>query len=423
MPDSEPEAAAAAAEGEGEGLAPAPPEGPEKGPPRLFTISFMTFVVMNFCVFSALDMMLATMPLYLQENGMSEARIGVVFGGVFLASISVRFFAGRLVDFIKPLWVLRLGFLLAALGNAVFLLFDNFLNYFASRIVFGLGMGLSSTMIITLASAVIPPGRTGEGLSILALGASIALTCGPFIGIEVRDHFGFTIMLSSVIGVFLVGAALAFSQREKYFRGKFVQMRRPPLMPGRNVAAAALLIFFLGLNNCSIFTYLVLYLDELDMAAAAKFFTVTAFAIILTRLFGGKIHDRQGHLFIVLPTSLLIILSELILLLVPGERSVLVAAVCFGLGMGALIPSLQTLAITAAPPEKRTAAAAAYLNGLDVGQALGIVLLGVISEIFHTYRWVYLVTPLFVVFLLLFYLMTPFFRQGKIIRASEAARP
>ena len=172
------------------------------------------------------------------------------------------------------------------------------------------------------------------------------------------------------------------------------------------------------MSTCGIFTYLVLYLDEVKLKVAARFFTVTAFAIILTRVFGGRIHDKCGHLFIVAPSSSLLILSEVVLLVWPGPVTVLFAAACFGLGLGALLPSLQALAISFAPPEKRTAAAAAFLNGYDVGQASGIVLLGVLSELADSYRWVYLATPLFMGALLSFYLASSLFSRGKVIKAG-----
>jgi MFS family permease len=387
--------------------------------PPLFTRAFITLFFMNFTVFMGLDMMLAPMPLYLQDNMMTEAQIGVIFGGVYLASIFIRFWAGRLVTVVKPLWLLRGAFICTALGNAVFLLVDHFFNYFGSRVIFGLGLGLSSTMVVTLTSSIIPPRRMGEGLSFLALGASIALTVGPLIGITMLERYGFVVVLGTVISVFVLGSVLGFTLREERFPVGTAFKERPPLIPDKEVLAAAGLIFFLGMSTCGIFTYLVLYLDEISLRSiVARFFTVTACSIVLTRLFGGRINDRLGHLFIVLPTSCLVIISELILFFFPGPRTIILAAICFGLGLGALLPSLQALAINAAPATKRTGAAAAFLNGYDIGQASGFVLLGFLSELFSSYLYVYIATPIFMVALILYYSVSPLFNRGKRIKAS-----
>jgi MFS family permease len=113
------------------------------------------------------------------------------------------------------------------------------------------------------------------------------------------------------------------------------------------------------------------------------------------------------------PSSVLIGLSLLILLFHPDKQDAFIAAMVFGLGMGAIFPSLQALIISNASPEKRTLAAAAFLNGYDIGIALSTIGLGIISEIFHTYRYVYLVTPIYIVVFLLVYNLSPALLKGK----------
>ncbi|MDR2437310.1 MAG: MFS transporter [Endomicrobium sp.] len=379
----------------------------------LFTLAFITLFFLNFAIFMVLDILLATMPIYLLSNGMSEAQIGVIFGAVFIAAILVRFSSGKLVTLIKPLWLLRAGFLCLALGNAVIFLFDNFINFTVSRLIFGAGIGIASTMVVSITSSIIPKNRMGEGLSFLALSASIALTIGPFIGIYLFEEYEFTGVMFTVIAICLVGALLSLTLRGDKFNQSFSFKERPPLIPDREVLAAAILIFFLGLSTCGIFTYLVLYLNEIKIEAVVRFFTIAACSIVFMRLFSGKVHDRLGHFFIVLPGSILLIISELILLIYPGPNSIILAAICFGFGIGALLPSLQAIAVNAVPAEKRTAAAAAFLNGYDIGQGTGIVILGFLSEFFHSYRYVYLATPIFMVCLLVIYQASSLFEKGK----------
>ncbi|MDR2437294.1 MAG: MFS transporter [Endomicrobium sp.] len=385
--------------------------------PPLFTRPFVTFFFLNFAIFMVLDMQLATMPLYLQDQSMSEAQIGVIFGAVFVAAIVVRFCTGSLTTLLKPLWLLRAGFLCLALGNAVFLLWDNFLNFLGSRLIFGAGIGVASTMVVSLTSSIIPPKRMGEGLSFLALAASIALTIGPFIGITINERYGFTVLLISIIAICVVGAILGLTLSDDRFKGSFTFKERPPLIPDKEVLAAVVLIFLLGMSTSGIFTYLVLYLDQIQLKTVARFFTITACSIVFTRLASGKVHDKLGHFFIVVPASIFLIISELILFSFPGTKTIILSAICFGFGIGALLPSLQALAVNAAQPEKRTAAAAAFLNGYDIGQGLGIVSLGVLSELLHSYRYVYLATPIFMMVLVIFYLLSSIFERGKRIKS------
>ncbi|MDR1164508.1 MAG: MFS transporter [Deltaproteobacteria bacterium] len=384
-----------------------PPE-----PTVIWTRPFVTLFVTNFFLFSGFNMLLATMPIYLQGRGVSESRIGLIFWGYYVACIFARTVAGRLSQKWGELRALWFGLALAGLANAFFLAYDNFANYFLTRVLNGVGFGLASPLLIGIASKIIPARRLAEGLGYLALGAALSLAAGPLVGIKLAETFGFKINLLTVVGsLFLALAAtltLAKAKIPLTLRAAAPsRSARARFFPNKEVLALAFLMLLLGGGTCGIFTYLALYLDELKISGVGYFFLVAFFGIIVTRVAGGRIHDRFGHFFVITPSAVLIGLALLLLLGWPNGTTLIVAAVIYGLGMGAIFPSIQAMALTRASAQERHMAAAAVLNGYDIGAALSTALLGALAEFFHSYRCVYVATPLFLAVLLVFYNLAP----------------
>jgi predicted MFS family arabinose efflux permease len=454
-------------------------------------VPFLTLFGINFCLFGGMNMLLATMPIHFKDHGMTEAMIGFIFGAFFASSICSRLLTGRLAKRLGELGLLKAALLTAALGNVLMLSGDLFPVYLLTRLVNGAGVGAATTLMISLASKIIPPARLAEGLGRLALGASLALAFGPFAGIKLAESCGFPVLLATTCLLLTLAFLAASTRRSSDFlvdgaaasqagapvgttgqagvgvgeacqggaagqagageacqagvgagaddpggarsgsaapggdgapfeAGAGAPASKGARLPDKELLLPSLLVLLLGGACCGIFTYLVLYLDELGIKGAAAFFFVATMGIVTTRIAGGRVHDRFGHMFVIVPSSLLIMSALLILLLFPGPAAANVAAACYGLGMGALFPSLQALTISYSPPEKRTLAAALFLNGYDVGTSLNTVAMGILAGVFHTYRSVYAATPLFMAALLLVYCLNPVFDKGR--RAGFAAR-
>ncbi|MDR1041727.1 MAG: MFS transporter [Deltaproteobacteria bacterium] len=387
----------------------------------LWSGAFLTLFCINVCLFGSMNMLLATMPIHFQDHGMSEGMIGFIFGAFYASSISSRLLTGRLAGRLGELGLLKAAVLTAALGNGLMLSGDGFWVYLVTRFVNGAGIGTATTLMISLASKIIPPARLAEGLGRLALGASLALAFGPFLGLKLAETCGFPMLLAATCLLLTLAFAAVTTRSSSDFPSLPDTVRVPDKgpppegrrLPERELVLPALLVLLLGGACCGIFTYLVLYLDELRIRGAASFFFIATMGIVITRLMGGRIHDRLGHMFVIVPSSLLLMGSLLILLAFPGPVAANVAAACYGLGMGALFPSLQAITITYAPPAKRTLAAALFLNGYDVGYALNTVAMGCLAELFHTYRIVYAATPVFMVAVLLVYCLNPVFDNGR----------
>ncbi|MDR2354379.1 MAG: MFS transporter, partial [Deltaproteobacteria bacterium] len=259
---------------------------------RILTKPVWALFFTNIFLFSSLNLLLTTMPLYLQDRGMSEGQIGFIFGGFYVACILMRLISGKFSRRLGEIRVLWIGLALTTLGNFLFLAFDSFINYFATRLLFGAGFGLATTLIISLASKIIPSHKLAEGLGYLAMGASLALAGGPMAGIKLNEIYGFKITMICVVTGLFLALLVTLTLRQKYFQINYVIPKAEKTkfsLPGKEITVPAFLTFLLGASCCGIFTYLVLYFDEMRLNGAGYFFLIATIGIVITRLLGGRI--------------------------------------------------------------------------------------------------------------------------------------
>jgi predicted MFS family arabinose efflux permease len=408
---------------------------PSRNPSAIWSVTFFILFGTLFSLFGSQNMLLPIMAIHFQNHGLSEAEIGVIFGTFCAASVVARLLTARLANWLGELTLFKAALLTAAIGNALTLIDDTFTIYLVTRIINGAGIGAASTILIALASKIIPPAKLADGLGKLALGGSTALAVGPFLGLTISDIGGFPLVLVATCLLLSAGFTAVATRKPSDFQLQNqsaspvslsslkdsattsptdpLKASERRLIAGTELLLPALLSLLLGGGCCGIYVYSVLYLDEKGIGGVASFFFLATAGIVATRLFAGKIHDRLGHLYVITPSSLLIFTSMILMLLFPSNLVIKLSAVCFGLGMGALYPSLQALIVSYATTNNRTLAVALFLNGYDVGNALNTVAMGMLAGFFHTYRMVYLGCSVFIMALTLIYLLCPIFNKGR----------
>ncbi|MDR1313958.1 MAG: MFS transporter [Deltaproteobacteria bacterium] len=428
--------------------------------PPLWTGTFVTFLFINLCVFMGFNMLLPTLPLFLEGAGLSEQEIGIVFGSFTVSAITARVTAGRLSAIFGAVVTARLGLFLCAAGTLVYFLHDSIPSYVSARLLQGLGFGLTSTLLVSLASQTIPPSRMGEGLGYLGLGATVALAIGPYSGLYAAEVHGYVFMFASASACCLAAGlvslllpkiafpcpragehspagpqarpgdglarggagapppsvlAAAEANAELALKAAAPACAPPPGPRGRRrvewaAVPPSFLMLVYGVSISAIVTYLAVYAAERGMPSAAEFFVVSTLGTLISRVWAGRLFDRKGHFYVIPPSVALVAFSVVSILMVPGRALMDTAAVMYGLGAGALFPSLQTLALTSVPAERRTTASAYFFVAFDFGMGAGSVVMGGLAGMFSTYRVVFVASILFLAFFAASYFLL--FRPG-----------
>ena len=130
----------------------------------------------------------------------------------------------------------------------------------------------------------------------------------------------------------------------------------------------------------------------------------------------GKMVDRWGFDYTIIPGFVCLLIALVLLADLRSSRMLMVVAVIYGTGFGAMITSLQTMAVRDVPRNRIGAANATLFTGNDLGIGLGVMLLGMVAEAWG-YRDMYLFTAFPLLAALIFYVL---FVRGHKLKLKEA---
>ena len=101
--------------------------------------------------------------------------------------------------------------------------------------------------------------------------------------------------------------------------------------------------------------------------------------ILVTRPYIGRLLDRRGHRVIVLPGCVSMIIGLWLLSLTDTTTLLVASSLFYGLGYGAVHPTLQTWAVNRCPADRKAAANGLYLSAIDLGYIVGTMALGMLG--------------------------------------------
>lgn len=146
----------------------------------------------------------------------------------------------------------------------------------------------------------------------------------------------------------------------------------------------------------------MLYGKELKISSIWVYFVGYVAMILITRPFIGKIFDKKGHSAIIIPGSIFLIIGLVLLSYVNSLSTLILASLFYGLGYGAVHPSLQAWAVDRSPANRKGAANGTFLSSMDLSYTVGSILLSSIAE-HQNYAYMYRFSTIFVILLLVVY--------------------
>lgn len=371
---------------------------------KLWTKNFLVLTISNLLFFFSFQMIVPILPLYVHEIAQNDLYVGVIVSAGTIGALISRPITGRLVDRGNRLPYYYIGLLAAGFfvfsysyAGAVFFLF-------CLRFCHSLGMGMYSSAAMTLVTDLIPRRRLAEGISYYNVSTSLAMAIAPVVSIALLNMTSFARVFNismSIVALVVVLSILtlrppAWQRPPQPAEGGFFE---------RKAIVPALLLLFQASAHGALVTFIALYGRELGIGNVGVIFTAYASALLLCRLFVGRLADRKGYGAVLVPGIILSALAFAILGLAHNLPVLIAGAALFGLGYGATFPVLSAMGVGNVMPARRGAANSTVMCGHDLGIGLGALLWGAVSYALGYSMMYWLNVPVLAISLALYFLL------------------
>jgi EmrB/QacA subfamily drug resistance transporter len=162
---------------------------------------------------ASINVALPTMAREFNMEAVVMSWVGTVY---FLAIAMVQVPCGRLADIFGRRKMFIIGLLLAVVGSFLSALATSVPMLIISRVIQGIGAGMSFNNSIAILTTTIPSQERGRALGITMAGTYLGLSLGPFIGGILTRHLGWQSIfyLSGILILVLVGLVFWALRRE-----------------------------------------------------------------------------------------------------------------------------------------------------------------------------------------------------------------
>ena len=367
---------------------------------KYFILLFGAGLFSNFC----LQCTTTVKTLYITSIGGTTSFVGML-SIVGLISISLaRLASGRMSDVMRKRVVAYIGIAINIVAKLCFGFFPVLALFIPFQIIQNIGFSMSATAMTVLVADTIPRSRMSEGIGYNGLSNSLATAIGPTVALATVAAFGY-VMLFGSLAVYLAISALfiLFCRYEKDPKMIAMRKREEEEFDSKTAAGAedggtkavaqytgikkfvepsaipyAIVSLLYSLPMGFTLSYLPLYATESGITAIGIFFTISAVAMVVSRLAAGKAADKYGTLTVVVPAIILYIAVYVLILIAPSAPTYVIwlAGACYGFAGGIIHPVLNAIVIRQVPHERRGAASGTFTLSFDVGISGGSAIWG-----------------------------------------------
>ncbi len=352
---------------------------------KLFNHNYIFLTLAGLIISFGYSMIAALISPYGVTLGAKLTVAGSLAGIYSIAALMIRPFGGFITDSFNKRSICILSTMLICIAILGYSFAPGIKTMFIVRILHGLAFGINGTANIAILYDYIPKERLAEGIGFYSLGQVVSQVCGPGLGIEIKDRFGyrFLFLLIAVLTVLAV-VFLFLTDRKEAAEGS--EKKKIRFTFDRLICTPCIVYALVGglfsLQNGIINSFLLLLSEERSIAGISLFFSVNAAILFFIRMFVGKIVDRHNITVIV---NVSLITSIVAMAAVGGGKYLwvfLAAAVLKAVGQGSGQISLQTACMKKVDAASVGIATSTFYIGADLGQGLGPIICGRISDQF-----------------------------------------
>lgn len=354
---------------------------------KLWNKDYNKVMVANFMLYFAFYILTPLLPLYLSETfGATKDTIGIVLSGYTLAALITRPFSGYFVDSFSRKKVLVICFFVFFIFFAGYIAAGTLLMFAIIRTLHGAPFGAVTVANSTAAIDVLPASRRNEGIGFYGLSNNLAMAIAPSIGIYIYKYTGnFSLLFWIALAVALMGLLAACSV--KLPKVEAIKNKTKISLDRFFLTRAWLLainIAFFGFCFGVLSNYLAIYSKEVlgITGGTGTYFMILSVGLVLSRLQGSK-SLRAGKLTKNAAGGIVLsLIGYTLFVSLQNPIGYYASALFIGLGNGHMYPAFLNMFISVAHHNERGTANSSILTSWDAGFGIGILMGGVVAELF-----------------------------------------
>jgi MFS family permease len=351
---------------------------------RLFTTAFIMVISANLANAMGAQMASAILPVYVVSRGGSEFRAGLVTGMLAFTALLLRPFVGWLADAWRRRPMVLIGTGCYTIANLMYAVFGSLPLLLFSRVLHGFGLSNYSTASSAFLADISPPHRRAEAMGYYSVAMDIGLLGGPALAFFLVQYTGLHHIFFLTAGLACIAFIISIPVKEHRPArvGPAPGWKLKTGIVSKPALPAAFLAFCLGMGVGPIVAFIAIFARQRGVDNPGLFFTVQAIALMVSRTFSGRISDRHGRGFVILPGLVSIAIGLALLPFAHSLFQLMLSAAFIGLGFGSSQPATMALTVDFVSPDERGMAVSTYFLGFDSGISTGSFVLGAIATRF-----------------------------------------
>lgn len=378
---------------------------------KLWTTTFVVNMLLNFIFYLVFYLPTVVIGTMAMERYHASASIAGILSGIFIVGgFIARLWAGNNMKRLGAKKLLYIGTLIYFLLTFAYFFVHSVVLLLILRLVHGLGFGIAATASGTLAGAIVPSSRRGEGIGYYALSVTLSSAVGPFLSMFLYRTSGFysliwlsaLLLFIALVGIFFIHVEKTTDSsnsvdnkvHKKFAWSNYFEKEALPI---------SLIAFLIGISYSSILSFMDAYARNIHLSEAASFFfLVYAITVLLSRPITGRIFDGFGDNFVMYPTYLFFALGLLLIGFAHSGWMLLLAAIFIGLGYGSFSPFGQAIAIRNSEAHRLGITTSTFFGFMDMGVGFGPFILGMFMPLLG-YRNLYFASAILALLIAVIY--------------------
>jgi predicted MFS family arabinose efflux permease len=346
---------------------------------RLLTPAFIRLAVADLAYFTAAGVAIYALPLWVTGPvGSDTAGAGLAFGAFAVSALILRPIAGRLADTRGRRPLLVGGALISALGMLGTAYADSLVLVVLLRLLLGVAEAAFFVASLAALADLAPPSRIGEATSYNSLGLYLGLAFGPPLGELLVISAGFTAAWYGAAALSLIAAVVAAGIKNVRSRAastagraRLIHWKAVPPALGFFASVVAMGVFF---------AFGALQAEAVGLAPASAPLFIYGLVVVAGRLSLARLLDRFPALILGALALAIIAAGLMIMALWTNAFGIILGAAIFALGVTLSTPAFFSAIFATAEPGERGAASGTASVFLDLGIALGPMVLGLAAQ-------------------------------------------